>query len=690
MQRVLPPRARAMPPAEMDDGEEEPYLPEDDESDGELEAQFPMPVMQDTLDKAIVVDGLPQVPPEKYEKLLKVLEKIFTQLGPIAEDGIMMPKDENGLSKGFAFVEYATKEGAEEAIKKTQGHKLDKNHTFVVNTFVQVNEYLAVPEEAPAIVPPEYEPKEDLNSWLLDNLARDQYVIRWADNTEIYWNDPGEDKLEPVYGKRGWTDTYVMWSPQGRYLACFHRLGIILFGGPSWKKLMKFGHEGVKLIDFSPSENFLVTWSPLSEQSQSVIVWDAESGAKLRAFPGPKEIGQMAWPIFKWSHKDTFLARLGDDCIHVYESASMKLLKDRSDKRTSIKVDAVKDFAWCPADDRMAYWVPEIGNAPARVTIMDLPSREELRQKNLFNLHECRLNWHPQGDFLAVKVDRHTKTKKTIYTTFELFRVRDRNVAIEVLELEPKETRIIAFAWEPKGVRFALISGDGPAKFDVSFYTMETTKGTSKVRLLTKLEKRSANTLYWSPQGGTIVLAGLGQMAGELEWYNVNEMQTMGADEHFMCTDVDWDPTGRYLTTGVSHWRHQSDNGYNVWSSQGKLLGRHLKDKFYALLWRPRPPSLLSDDQEREVRKNLRDYSRRFEAEDNKLKYAAEIEKLRARKQMKRDFYATVEAKLSAWRAQKAERIALRNGVDSEDEDLFATSEEIKETVLKTVEQAAD
>jgi translation initiation factor 3 subunit B len=70
--------------------------------------------------------------------------------------------------------------------------------------------------------------------------------------------------------------------------------------------------------------------------------------------------------------------------------------------------------------------------AQARVTILELPSREELRQKNLYNLHEACLHWHPQGDFLGVKVDRHTKTKKTIYTTFELFRVRDRNVAIEV------------------------------------------------------------------------------------------------------------------------------------------------------------------------------------------------------------------------------------------------------------------
>jgi len=416
-------------------------------------------------------------------------------------------------------------------------------------------------------------------------------------------------------------------------------------------------------------------------------VWNTESATSLRVFPGPKEIAQMAWPLFRWSHDDKFLARLGDDCIHVYESETMKLIKDKSDKRTSLKVDGVVDFAWSPSDNHVCYWVPEAGNSPARVTVVELPSRDEIRQKNLFNLHECRINWHPQGDFLAVKVDRHTKTRKTIYTTFELFRMRDRNVAMEVFELEPKETRIRAFAWEPRGVRFALISGDGP-KYDVHIYTMESTKGTSKLRLLTKLEKRSANTLHWSPLGTTLLMAGMTPLSGDLEWYNAAELQTVGQDEHFMLTHVSWDPSGRFVTTGVSHWRHQSDNGYNMWSSQGKLLGRHLKDKFYELMWRPRPPSLLSEDQEKEVRKNIREYSKRFEAEDLKIKYAEEFAKLEQRKEMKRQFYELVEARLDELRALKAEKLALL-GYDPDADEHFTLSEETSETIISTVEQLA-
>ena len=54
---------------------------------------------------------------------------------------------------------------------------------------------------------------------------------------------------------------YVAWSPKGTYLATFHRQGIVLWGGPSWKKVVRFEHPNVKLIDFSPNEKYITTWS---------------------------------------------------------------------------------------------------------------------------------------------------------------------------------------------------------------------------------------------------------------------------------------------------------------------------------------------------------------------------------------------------------------------------------------------
>lgn len=70
-----------------------------------------------------------------------------------------------------------------------------------------------------------------------------------------------------------------------------------------------------------------------------------------------------------------------------------------------------RDFSWSPTDDIIAYWVPEQSNTPARVTLIEIPSRLELCVRNLFNVADCKMHWQKSGDYLCVKVDRY-KTKK--------------------------------------------------------------------------------------------------------------------------------------------------------------------------------------------------------------------------------------------------------------------------------------
>ena len=60
-------------------------------------------------------------------------------------------------------------------------------------------------------------------------------------------------------------------------------------------------------------------------------------------------------------------------------------------------------------------------------------------------------------------------------------------------------------------------------------------------------------------------------MNGQLEFFNVDEFEPMSAAEHFMCTDVEWDPTGRFVATSVGHI-HQMENGFIVWLFNGTEL----------------------------------------------------------------------------------------------------------------------
>lgn len=64
------------------------------------------------------------------------------------------------------------------------------------------------------------------------------------------------------------------------------------------------------------------------------------------------------------------------------------------------------------------------------------------------------------------------------------------------------------------------------------------------------------------------------------------------------------------------------ENGWTLHSFSGATLSENPTDKFKQFAWRPRPATLLSKEEQKQVRKNLREYSREFDEED---KYAVDI-----------------------------------------------------------------
>jgi translation initiation factor 3 subunit B len=190
----------------------------------------------------IVVDNLPQIPDAKVSKLQTVLTKIFSQIGEIREGGMLLPQDESKTTLGFAFVEFATEQQAQSAVEQTDGYKLDKSHIFKVCKFDDFEKFSKVPDEYAAPAPKPFTQRENTQAWMMDQRGRDQFVCRFGDETEIFWNDAQTKKGEEVYRRSFWTESYVQWSPKGSLLATVHRQGVALWGGESFGRLAKYGH----------------------------------------------------------------------------------------------------------------------------------------------------------------------------------------------------------------------------------------------------------------------------------------------------------------------------------------------------------------------------------------------------------------------------------------------------------------
>ncbi|CAA0826990.1 Eukaryotic translation initiation factor 3 subunit B, partial [Striga hermonthica] len=112
-----------------------------------------------------------------------------------------------------------------------------------------------------------------------------------------------------------WTDSFVQWSPLGTYLATVHRQGAAIWGGATtFNRLMRYAHPQVKLIDFSPGERFLVTYSshepsnPRDTHRVMITIFDVRTGKVMRDFKGSADeyssavgtggVSGVSWPVF--------------------------------------------------------------------------------------------------------------------------------------------------------------------------------------------------------------------------------------------------------------------------------------------------------------------------------------------------------------------------------------------------------
>jgi translation initiation factor 3 subunit B len=402
----------------MVDHAEEPDLVNDDDSLGDYYSDSPLspqpryPDLDNSFDSAIVVTNVPRVPPERVEKLMKVLRKIFgnPKIGTLATSddgesftGISMPVDkETGNTCGFAFVQYTAPQEARKAVEVTQDYALDKRHVFQSTLYSEAIKIRDAPEDfvPPSLAP--YAERPDTTKWIMDPNQRDSFVIRHGDDTTVLWNDGKNDPVVEYDGERekqsgiNWCDYYCNWSPKGSFLATLiPAKGVILWGGENYEKLGRFPSQGVNFVLFSPQENFLLTSNMNRSDPAAIKIFNVQTGKLLRNFPlypndfltseQQKEMKRGNFemvpppPPFQWSHDDKFLARIGKDLISVYDTQTMKLLGSRS-----VVANGVAEFQFSPRDGIMSYWAPEHMNTPAQVTVVELPSRKLLRQKNLF------------------------------------------------------------------------------------------------------------------------------------------------------------------------------------------------------------------------------------------------------------------------------------------------------------------
>jgi translation initiation factor 3 subunit B len=133
------------------------------------------------------------------------------------------------------------------------------------------------------------------------------------------------------------------------------------------------------------------------------------------------------------------------------------------------------------------------------------------------------------------------------------------------------------------------------------------------------------------------------------------------------------------------------ENGYHLYDFKGEQLREEPVEKFKQWLWRPRPASLLTKDEQKAIRKNLREYSKVFDQEDADRGASADLAVVEHRRNLLDEWLAWREMVVEEVSAERRElglpEDPLEGLIKETDEGENQVIEEIVEEIVEETEE---
>jgi translation initiation factor 2A len=147
------------------------------------------------------------------------------------------------------------------------------------------------------------------------------------------------------------------------------------------------------------------------------------------------------------------------------------------------------------------------------------------------------------------------------------------------LTFTDKEGPIHDVAWSSNSKEFGVVYGFMPAK---------TTIFNSKAQATHSFALGPRNTIAFSPHGRFVLVAGFGNLAGQVDIYdlskNFNKVCTIEASNASIC---EWSPDGSHILFATTSPRLRVDNGIRIFHVGGGLIYSEEINELYHVCWRP-------------------------------------------------------------------------------------------------------
>lgn len=142
-----------------------------------------------------------------------------------------------------------------------------------------------------------------------------------------------------------------------------------------------------------------------------------------------------------------------------------------------------------------------------------------------------------------------------------------------------KEGPIHDVTWSPNSREFGVVYGYMPAKATIF---------NDRAVATHSFPLGPRNTIIFSPTGRFVLVAGFGNLAGQIDVYDLEKdfrkVCTIESGNPSVC---EWSPDSRYIMTCTTSPRLRVDNGVKLWHVAGQLMYNEDMVELYNVLWRP-------------------------------------------------------------------------------------------------------
>ncbi|KAI8960361.1 translation initiation factor eIF-2A [Daldinia sp. FL1419] len=411
---------------------------------------------------------------------------------------------------------------------------------------------------------------------------RTQKAIGVTDAAPVYEPLPGFVKPEGNL-------RCCVYSPCGRYLAWASSERVCIVDASVGHVLTNIALPNVFEVAFSPRGSFLSTWErPAKDEAgdatKNFKIWrtieDLPNDAEKQPIGRFVQKSQTGWNL-QYTFDEKFCARLVTNEVQFYESDDLSKVWDK------LRVEGVTDFAIAPGQSQnVAVFIPERKGQPAAVKVFNVPQfANPISQKTFFKGDKVQLKWNSLGTSLIVLAQTDVdKSNKSYYGETTLY-LLSANGSLDARITLDKDGPIHDVSWSPNGKEFGVIYGYMPAKTTIFNHRAVATHS---------FPIAPRNTIIFSPTGRFALVAGFGNLAGQIDVYDLEKdyrkVCTIESGNPSVCQ---WSPDSRYIMTATTSPRLRVDNGVKIWHVGGGIMYHEDMVELYNVTWRPVLPENL-------------------------------------------------------------------------------------------------